>query len=65
MNPFENSILIFVMYSHSELSQDELIQLQKETHFDKKELQQWYKGRNTSSFEATGTALLILYLQAS
>jgi len=28
----------------SKLSQDELIQLQKETHFDKKELQQWYKG---------------------
>lgn len=29
----------------SKLSQDELIQLQKETHFDKKELQQWYKGK--------------------
>ena len=31
-------------FSSSKLSQDELIQLQKETHFDKKELQQWYKG---------------------
>ena len=30
--------------STSKLSQDELVQLQKETHFDKKELQQWYKG---------------------
>lgn len=28
----------------SKLSQDELNQLQKDTHFDKKELQQWYKG---------------------
>ena len=28
----------------SKLSQEELVQLQKETHFDKKELQQWYKG---------------------
>ncbi|KAI4138831.1 MAG: hypothetical protein LQ341_004497 [Variospora aurantia] len=28
----------------SKLSQDELAQLQKSTHFDKKELQQWYKG---------------------
>lgn len=30
--------------STSKLSQDELAQLQKATHFDKKELQQWYKG---------------------
>lgn len=28
----------------SKLSQQELIDLQKATHFDKKELQQWYKG---------------------
>ena len=28
----------------SKLSSDELNQLQKDTHFDKKELQQWYKG---------------------
>ena len=30
----------------SKLSQEELVQLQKETHFDKKELQQWYKGEH-------------------
>jgi len=30
--------------SQSKLSQQELIDLQKSTHFDKKELQQWYKG---------------------
>lgn len=30
--------------SQSKLSQQELIDLQKATHFDKKELQQWYKG---------------------
>ncbi|KAI4239253.1 MAG: hypothetical protein LQ349_000508 [Xanthoria aureola] len=30
--------------SESKLSQDELAQLMKSTHFDKKELQQWYKG---------------------
>lgn len=29
----------------SKLSQEELNQLQKDTHFDKKELQQWYKGQ--------------------
>ena len=31
--------------SKSKLSQDQLAQLQKDTHFDKKELQQWYKGQ--------------------
>ena len=31
-------------YSQSKLSQQELADLQKATHFDKKELQQWYKG---------------------
>lgn len=30
--------------SQSKLSQQELIDLQRATHFDKKELQQWYKG---------------------
>lgn len=30
--------------SQSKLSQQELADLQKATHFDKKELQQWYKG---------------------
>lgn len=33
-----------VHQSQSKLSQQELIDLQKATHFDKKELQQWYKG---------------------
>ncbi|KAF2271251.1 EF-hand [Westerdykella ornata] len=31
-------------HSQSKLSQQELADLQKATHFDKKELQQWYKG---------------------
>jgi hypothetical protein len=31
--------------SQSKLSQQELSDLQKATHFDKKELQQWYKGK--------------------
>jgi hypothetical protein len=33
--------------SQSKLSQQELSELQKATHFDKKELQQWYKGELT------------------
>ena len=36
----------------SKLSQQELAELQKATHFDKKELQQWYKGLPNSSFPA-------------
>lgn len=31
-------------FSQSKLTQQELSDLQKATHFDKKELQQWYKG---------------------
>lgn len=31
--------------SQTKLSQEQLTQLQKDTHFDKKELQQWYKGQ--------------------
>lgn len=38
-----NSALTYVS-RQSKLSHDELDQLQKDTHFDKKELQQWYKG---------------------
>jgi hypothetical protein len=34
--------------SQSKLSAQELSDLQKATHFDKKELQQWYKGEMTS-----------------
>jgi hypothetical protein len=40
----ENEKLIVYHYSQSKLSQQELADLQKATHFDKKELQQWYKG---------------------
>lgn len=36
--------LIVQYHSQSKLSQQELADLQKATHFDKKELQQWYKG---------------------
>jgi hypothetical protein len=39
-----NEKLIVRHYSQSKLSQQELADLQKATHFDKKELQQWYKG---------------------
>ena len=40
----ENDTLILRQCSQSKLSQQELADLQKATHFDKKELQQWYKG---------------------
>lgn len=39
----EHTLTVY-RYSQSKLSQQELIDLQKATHFDKKELQQWYKG---------------------
>lgn len=39
-----NETLIVQTRSQSKLSQQELADLQKATHFDKKELQQWYKG---------------------
>ncbi|TKA62366.1 Calcium-binding protein NCS-1 [Cryomyces minteri] len=41
----ENDRLILRPLSQSKLSQQELSDLQKATHFDKKELQQWYKGK--------------------
>ena len=37
------------LFRQSKLSQEELNQLQKDTHFDKKELQQWYKGEYSPS----------------
>jgi len=40
----QNDTLIVHYHSQSKLSQQELADLQKSTHFDKKELQQWYKG---------------------
>ncbi|KAF4636383.1 hypothetical protein G7Y89_g1697 [Cudoniella acicularis] len=36
--------LTTVFISQSKLSQEQLSELQRSTHFDKKELQQWYKG---------------------
>ena len=36
--------------SQSKLSQQELSDLQKATHFDKKELQQWYKGKQFDKY---------------
>jgi len=43
--------LTFHRRSQSKLSQQELSELQKATHFDKKELQQWYKGELNMSAE--------------
>jgi hypothetical protein len=34
----------FATFRQSKLSAEEITELQKATHFDKKELQQWYKG---------------------
>ncbi|KAF2753641.1 EF-hand [Pseudovirgaria hyperparasitica] len=45
--PIDHIVLakkLIIHYSQSKLSQQELADLQKATHFDKKELQQWYKG---------------------
>lgn len=51
-----NSSLTVDYHSQSKLSQQELADLQKATHFDKKELQQWYKGTRTcKSRYQTGT----------
>ncbi|KAE9984133.1 Neuronal calcium sensor 1 [Venturia inaequalis] len=40
----DQSLTLHPPHSQSKLSQQELSDLQKATHFDKKELQQWYKG---------------------
>lgn len=40
----EHVLTVHHCFSQSKLSQQELVDLQKATHFDKKELQQWYKG---------------------
>jgi hypothetical protein len=40
----QNKGLTIGLDRQSKLSKEELDQLQKATHFDKKELQQWYKG---------------------
>nr|POE77868.1 calcium-binding protein ncs-1 [Quercus suber] len=39
---------LIIQSSQSKLSQQELADLQKATHFDKKELQQWYKDKSGS-----------------
>jgi hypothetical protein len=39
-----HTLTVHHSHSQSKLSQQELLDLQKATHFDKKELQQWYKG---------------------
>lgn len=44
MEIFDWTWRLIVHDSQSKLSQQELAELQKATHFDKKELQQWYKG---------------------
>lgn len=43
--------------SQSKLSQQELSDLQKATHFDKKELQQWYKGELAAMHHMSDQAL--------
>lgn len=45
--------LILRLCSQSKLSQQELADLQKATHFDKKELQQWYKGAHSQPVTLT------------
>ena len=45
-DPTDQALILYAL-RQSKLSQDELNQLQKDTHFDKKELQQWYKGEFT------------------
>lgn len=45
----------------SRLSQEQLSQLQKDTHFDKKELQQWYKGKSFLFGIASDTLLIISF----
>lgn len=42
--PIYRAYELMVEHSQSKLSQAELLELQRATNFDKKELQQWYKG---------------------
>ena len=43
-----DKLTILYQHSQSKLSTQELADLQKATHFDKKELQQWYKGMRSA-----------------
>jgi hypothetical protein len=45
-------------YRQSKLSQEQLAELQKSTHFDKKELQQWYKGEQLPDPRQGGCRML-------
>lgn len=44
MNLLRTRLTTFLLPRQSKLSPSQLDELQKATHFDKKELQQWYKG---------------------
>ena len=44
MNILRTRLTTFLFPRQSKLSPSQLDELQKATHFDKKELQQWYKG---------------------
>lgn len=44
MNLLRTRLTAFLLPRQSKLSPSQLDELQKATHFDKKELQQWYKG---------------------
>lgn len=50
------NVLKLLRGSQSKLSSQELGDLQKATHFDKKELQQWYKGKTQSTISLNDTA---------
>lgn len=48
--------------SQSKLSQQELSELQRATHFDKKELQQWYKGEPEHLVDVSASMLTTVRL---
>ena len=52
----QNKLTLYYHDSQSKLSQQELGDLQKATHFDKKELQQWYKGTHTFQQDQLGAS---------
>lgn len=60
-----NDKLTIHNHSQSKLSQQELADLQKATHFDKKELQQWYKGMLNNHNTRTSAHVLTTVFQAS
>lgn len=46
-----------MQYSQSKLTQQELSELQRATHFDKKELQQWYKGTSREEYSSAPSCI--------